>query len=79
MRGEANKPAAIALVSFLGEPRASFRINTGRSIAAALLLPAALFVSASLSATELSALRIWDSPEYTRAVFEISDPAAAVN
>jgi len=75
MRGEANKPAAIALASFLGEPRASFRINIGRSNAAALLLSVALFVSSSLSATELSALRIWDSPEYTRAVFEISDPA----
>ena len=75
MRGEANKPAAIALVSFLGERPVSRRIKARRSIAAGLLFPAALFVSASLSATELSALRIWDSPEYTRAVFEISAPA----
>jgi len=75
MRGEANKPAAIALASFLDERRESRHFKTWRSIAAGLLFPVALLVSPSLSATELSALRIWDSPEYTRAVFEISAPA----
>jgi N-acetylmuramoyl-L-alanine amidase len=34
-----------------------------------------LVVPAPLAATEVRAVRIWDSPEYTRAVFDVSDAA----
>src|SRR5438045_6402402 len=75
MCGEAYKPAAIALVSFSRRIAVPARARTTRAIAANWFFAVALCASASLSATELSAVRIWDSPDYTRAVFEISDTA----
>src|SRR5262245_29909843 len=75
MRGEADKTAPIALASFSTRRGSTVPIARRRSIAAASFLLASLAVPCTLSATELGALRIWDSPEYTRAVFEISDPA----